>query len=86
MYVTAYSILKDHHESEDMVQEAVLKLSGNLHKILEIKCKKTRAFLVIIVWNLSLDAYKMRKGIILLEHDEVKRLSNSDEFQCSRKR
>jgi len=80
MYVTAYSILKDHHDSQDMVQEAVLKLSGNLHKILDIKCKKTRSFLVIIVRNLSLDAYNKRKGIVLLEHDEVKRLSNRDEI------
>lgn len=80
MYVTAYSILKDHHDSEDMVQEAVLKLSGNLHKILEIKCKKTRSFLVIIVRNLSIDAYNRRKGIVLLEHDEVKRLPNNNEI------
>lgn len=53
MYVTAYSILKDHHDSEDMVQEAILKLSVNLHKILDIKCKKTRSFLDIIVRNLK---------------------------------
>ncbi len=80
MYVTAYSILKNHHDSQDMVQEAVLKLSGNLHKILDIKCKKTRAFLVIIVRNLSLDTYNKRKGIILLEHDKVKQFPNKDEI------
>lgn len=80
MYITAYSILNDHHDSEDMVQEAVLRLSGNLHKIMDIKCKKTKYFLVVIVRNLSYDAYNKRKGIVLLEHDEVKRLPNNEEI------
>lgn len=80
MYVTAYSILKNYHDAQDMVHEAVLKLSGNLHKILDIKCKKTRSFLVIVVRNLSLNAYNKRKGVVLLEHDDVKRLPNNDEF------
>jgi RNA polymerase sigma-70 factor (ECF subfamily) len=80
MYVTAYSILKDHHDSQDVVQDAVLRLSGNLHKISDIKCKKTRSYLVIIVRNLSYNTYNKRKGLVLLEHDEVKRLPNNEEI------
>lgn len=80
MYITAYSILKDHHDLQDVIQDALLRLSGNLHKILNIKCKKTRSYLVIIVRNLSYNAYNKRKGIISLEHDEVRRLLNDDEI------
>ena len=32
MYITAFSILKNHHESEDIVQDAILRVSKNLHK------------------------------------------------------
>ena len=80
MYITAYSILKNHHDSQDVVQDAVLRLSGNLHRILEIQCKKTRFYLVIIVRNLSYNTYNKRKGVVLLEHDEVKRLPNNEEI------
>ena len=52
LFITAYTILKDYHEAQDMVQNAIFKLSNNLEKIIEIKCKKTRSYLVIIVRNL----------------------------------
>ena len=80
MFITAFSILQDHHEAEDMVQDAVLRLSKNFNKISDIKCKKTRSYLVIIVRNLSLNAYNKRKGIAMIEHDEVKRLPNPEEL------
>lgn len=78
MYITAYSILKDHHESQDIVQEAIIRLSKNLYKISEIKCKKTRAYLVILVRNLSYNVYNKRKGIVLLEPKETNRLPDDD--------
>ncbi len=78
MYITAYSILKDHHESQDIVQEAIIRLSKNLYKISDIKCKKTRAYLVIIVRNLSYNAYNKRKGIVMLENEEINRLPDDE--------
>lgn len=80
MYITAYSILKDHHAAEDVVQETILRLYNKLDKIPEVKCKKTRAYLVIITRNLSYDAYNKRKGVVLLEHEEVKGLPDTDEI------
>lgn len=79
MYITAYSILKDHHTAEDVVQETILRLYNKLYKIPEVKCKKTRAYLVIITRNLSYNAYNKRKGVVLLEHEEMKGLPNTDE-------
>ncbi|PKM57443.1 MAG: sigma-70 family RNA polymerase sigma factor [Firmicutes bacterium HGW-Firmicutes-3] len=80
IYVTAYSILKDHHDAQDVIQDAILRISKNIHKISEVKCKKTRSYLVIIVRNLCYNVYNKRKGIVMLEYDEVKRLSNQDEI------
>ncbi len=78
MYITAFSILKNHHESEDIVQDAILRVSKNLHKILEVKCKETRSYLVIIVRNLSYSVYNKRKNIVMLEHEEIKKLPDKD--------
>lgn len=74
LFITAYSILKDYQEAEDMVQNVVIKLSNNLDKISEIKCKKTRSYLVIIIRNLCYDAYNHKKGIIYLSENEIKKI------------
>lgn len=79
MFITAYSILHDYHEAEDVVQEAILRIVKNLDKISDIKCKKTRAYLVIIVRNLSFDVYNKNKNITFLEHEEVNRLPDKEE-------
>lgn len=80
MFITAYSILHNYHEAEDVVQDAILRIVNNLDKILDIKCKKTRSYLVIIVRNLSFNVYNKRKNIIFLEHEEVNRLPNKEEL------
>ena len=52
MFYIAYTILKDYHEAEDVVQTTILKLSPRLERIKNVNCTKTRAFLIIIVRNL----------------------------------
>ena len=74
MFVVAYSILKDFHEAQDIVQDAIIRLSVNLEKIIDLKCKKTRSYLVIIVRNLSFNAYNKRNGIQLVEPAELERM------------
>ncbi|MCH4888616.1 sigma-70 family RNA polymerase sigma factor [Acidaminobacter sp. JC074] len=61
LYITAYSILKRHELAEDMVQTTILKIHPFLDKISEIKCKKTRSYLVIIVRNLCIDYMRRSK-------------------------
>ncbi len=63
MYITAYSILKDHQAAEDAVQNAVIKIYRHIDKIAEVKCKKTRSYIVIIVRSLCLDCFKGKKDI-----------------------
>lgn len=78
MYVTAYSILKDHQIAEDIIQDAIIRLSNNLSRVSDIKCKKTRSYLVIIVRNLAYNFYNKRKKIVLLEDDQLKNIVDNE--------
>ncbi|NLL69722.1 MAG: hypothetical protein GX238_01170 [Epulopiscium sp.] len=53
MFYVAYSILKDSQEAEDVVQEAIIKLSTCMNKIDKANCNKTRGFVVIVVRNIG---------------------------------
>lgn len=65
LFYVAYQILHDYYDAEDIIQTAFIKICKNLEKISEVKCKKTRAYLVIIVRNLSFDRYKEKKRTVL---------------------
>ncbi|TCK92634.1 RNA polymerase sigma-70 factor (ECF subfamily) [Natranaerovirga hydrolytica] len=78
LFITAYSILKDYHEAEDVVQTTIIKVSNNIDKISEVKCKKTRAYLVIIVRNLCYDIYNRKKGITTIAIDEISNIFTDD--------
>lgn len=60
VYHIAYNILKDPHLAQDVVQSVFIKLIDNLDKIDQIDCNKTKAFIVIISRNLSINLYRKR--------------------------
>ncbi len=61
LFFTAFDILKDYHEAEDVLQSALLKIFGNLDKIDDINCNKTKGFIVIMVRNMAINIYNKRK-------------------------
>ncbi|MDF2539215.1 MAG: polymerase sigma factor [Herbinix sp.] len=67
LYYVAYQILHDYHDAEDVLQTAFIKISKHLDKIGEIRCKKTRGYLVIIVRNLSYDRFNEKKKAIPID-------------------
>ena len=72
MYYVANSILKDEHYSHDAVQNSFLKIIKHIDKIKDVKCNKTKGFIVTIVKNSSIDMYrKLQK-----EKIKVKELEN----------
>ncbi len=67
LYYVAYSILHNYYDAEDVLQNAFVRISKNLNKIGEIHCNKTRAYLVIIVRNLSFDRHNEKKKLVPMD-------------------
>lgn len=78
MYKTAYSILQDSFEAEDVVHEAFLIVIKKLDKISKIKCPRTHAFLIIIVKNLAFKVYNERKKINTYDIDNIEMADSTD--------
>jgi len=71
LFYTAYSVLKDYHEAEDAVHTAIIKICDYLEKIDDIRCNKTKAFLVIIVRNIAINMYNRKRRISDLHMDRL---------------
>lgn len=81
MFYVANGILNDTHLSEDAVQEAFLRIAKNFHKVDEIICPQTKAFVVIITRNISITILNREKRISDI-HDIIAESANnvSDEI------
>jgi len=71
MKYIANGILKDEYLAEDAVHEAFLKLTRYLNKIDDIKCPRTKTFIVIIIRSVSLDILKKEKRIKTTDIEEI---------------
>ena len=72
MYYVANSILKDEHYSHDAVQNSFLKIIKHIDKIEDVKCNKTKGFIVTIVRNSSIYIYRK----LQIEKNKVQKLEN----------
>lgn len=63
MYQVAYSILQNFEDTEDVLQEAFIRIDKNISKISEPFCSKTKNFVVIITKRLALNMLRKKKGI-----------------------
>lgn len=85
MYHTAYSILMDHYESEDVVHNAIIKLTQRIDSDSVIKTKGTKAYVVVMVRNLSIDVYNQRKRIDYINTEDMPDLPSSSTFNIDNK-
>lgn len=76
LFYTAYNILKDYHEAEDVVHSAIIKICDYLDKIEDVKCNKTRAFLVIIVRNIAINIVNRKRKMADVD---IEKLTNIDD-------
>lgn len=63
----ARRILQSEEDAEDAVHEAFIKIAKNISKFSEIKCPKTRTYLVLVVESTSKDLLRKRKETVPLE-------------------
>ena len=61
MFYVANQILHNDHDAEDAVQQALLVIDQNLEKFSEIKCPKSRSFIVTIVERKAIDLYRVKR-------------------------
>ena len=61
MYYTAYRILQNVDDAEDVVQTAFLRIINHLDDIDENDEPKTKSYVSIITQNLALDVYRKKK-------------------------
>lgn len=71
MFKIANAILKNVDLAEDAVQQSFMKIIKNLHKIDDVFSNKTRALIVIIVKNTSIDIYRRRKKNYAVSLEEL---------------
>lgn len=80
MYYIANDILNDTHESEDVVQNSIIKIANYIEKIDDINSNKTKHLIVTIVKSTSIDVYRKKKNNYTIDIDEVKHRIKSDDL------
>lgn len=71
MYLCAKEILRDEQLAEDAVHEAFLKLTKYIGNISEVKCNKTKRFVVIVVECAAKDIWRKEKRREHLSWEEI---------------
>ncbi|MFI3326912.1 MAG: sigma-70 family RNA polymerase sigma factor [Clostridia bacterium] len=71
MLKVAFDILKDYDLANDALHNAFLKIAHHLNKLDEIQCHKTKAYMVIVIENVSKTMYNKRKKQNTISFDEL---------------
>lgn len=71
MLKIAFDILKDYDLANDALHNAFLKIVHHLNKLDEIFCNKTKAYMVIVIENVSKTMYNKRKKQDTISFDEL---------------
>lgn len=61
MYHRAYRILHNEQDAEDAVHEAFVAVAKNIKNFSDVKCHKTRAYLVTIIESKAIDIYRKKQ-------------------------
>ncbi|HZK71807.1 MAG TPA: sigma-70 family RNA polymerase sigma factor [Clostridia bacterium] len=70
MYHVAMKILNNSHSAEDAVHQAFLSIIENLKKIPDVKCLKTRSYIVIIVERKAIDIIRANSKIVDIDFED----------------
>ena len=70
MFHVANKSLNNDHDAEDAVQQALFTIYQNLEKFSEIKCPKSRSFIVTIVERKAIDLYRTKRRDAAIPFEE----------------
>lgn len=79
MFYIANEILKDIHESQDVVQTSILKLVDYVDRIECVNCNKTKHLVVTIVRNTAIDNYRRKKKHSVIPSEDFDDLEKSND-------
>ena len=79
LYKYAYNILKDHYDSEDVLQITWISFANNIVKLRNQSERKVVNFLITVVKNNAINLYK-KKSRIVGSYDEAILLNAPDHF------
>lgn len=68
MVTIAFGVLHNHHDAEDAVHQAFIKVAEHITEIEEAICPKTRAYVVTIAENKAIDIYRQKQRHPQLEY------------------
>lgn len=69
VYKVAYSVLRNHHDAEDVAQETFLRFLRQRKRWAQIRDR--RAWLATVAWRVALDRKRMPAGVTLEDAAEV---------------
>ncbi|MHA7963956.1 RNA polymerase sigma factor [Paenibacillus sp. CAU 1782] len=78
MYNTAYSVLMDHYEAEDVVHNAIIKLADHMDTVCGTTGKRTKSYIIVTVRNLSIDIYNKKKRFDFLTSEDENNLPSCE--------
>ena len=88
MYNRANRILRNQQDSEDAVHDAFIKIAENIEKISRLECHKRDKYIVTIIENISINAYRRKRGhpteplFDLTEYSVVDTYEDGDFARC----
>lgn len=71
MFYVANRVLNDEQLAEDAVHQTFLKILENLDKIEDVRCHKTKSYIVTMVRNTAINLYNRRKRHATIPLEEV---------------
>lgn len=80
MYKTAFAVLHNKSDAEDIVHEAFIRIIKNIHKLQFDSVPKTRALLVTICKNAAIDLYNRKKKVTIGE--DIGEIIEVVDFNC----
>jgi RNA polymerase sigma-70 factor (ECF subfamily) len=60
MYYTAYQIINNHHDAEDIINDTLLKLMKKTSVLMGLDCFKLRSYIVISIRHTAIDLIRKR--------------------------